>query len=205
LKALPLLTILALCLAITGCEQASQQENPQHTQKHTQMKQLTIILEHAITMMAQGAELKRLGQQQGDLMLVQSADLLRRAMSGTEMSEMHKAGGAHSPDMQYTHDLGAAAFDLLDLMMVLDKQPQGTSLLHHALSMAAEGSNLKSLADMAMSSELHQVMQQQGHSLQQASMHLPQTLTHKETYSQAVFKVIKLLTHHTPKGMPETH
>ncbi|MDQ6955316.1 MAG: hypothetical protein Q9M20_07715 [Mariprofundaceae bacterium] len=208
-----LFTPLILLLAITACNQTNQQAEDQTKGQHTQIgvtinptNQLGILIEHAIIIMTQGAELKLHPLKGGDLMLAQSADLLRRAMSGPEMSEMHKAGEGHSPAMQRTHDLGAAAFDLLDLMMSL-KEPSNIKnirLFHYALSMASEGSNLKSLAHLETNKQLAKVLQQQGHDMRQASINLTQALNHDGAYPQAVLKVIKLLTAHE-KNMPKEH
>ena len=159
------------------------------------MQHLTVLLEHGISMMAEGATLKQQGQAHGDEMLVQSADLLRRTMSGPEMTAMHQGGHGHSPAMQHTHNLGAAAFDLLDLMMSLpaEKFPTHALELHHGLTMAAQGASLKSLAYMGMEEDMDKAMQEHGEKMQQAAEDLSKKASPAGVYQQGVFKVIRLL------------
>jgi len=161
------------------------------------MQQLGMLLNQAIGMMGQGAVLKQDGKKAyADAMLAQSADLLRRAMSGPEMAAMHKGGQGQSVMMQHTHALGAAAFDLLDMMMSMPmgQASNGDEILHHALTMAAQGANMKSLAVMGMSKDIAVTMQDYGLKMQQASMHLSKEISISSDYQKAALKVIDLLT-----------
>jgi len=171
------------------------------------MQHLSMLLEHGISMMAQGADLKLQGQAHGDAMLKQSADMLRRAMSGPEMAAMHKGGAGQSPAMQHTHELGAAAFDLLEMMMNLqaDHAPKHAHVLHHALLMAAEGANLKAVAGMGMSPELDMFMQKHGEAMQHSSMVLSKDVDAAQAYQQAILKVIALLSKNTESTMQHMH
>jgi len=184
---------LGLCLGLFSCDKNSNMQDGEHGMP---MQHLTMLLEHGISMMAQGAELKLSGQEHGDEMLKQSADLLRRAMSGPEMAAMHKGGQGQLPMMQHAHNLGAAAFDLLDVMMSLkaDKAPKNASMLHHALNMAAQGASMKSLAGMAMSKDIDVAMQDHGLNMQRASLRLSEQIPADTTYQKAVLKVIHVLT-----------
>ncbi|MDQ6956948.1 MAG: hypothetical protein Q9M21_07110 [Mariprofundaceae bacterium] len=158
-------------------------------------------------MMAQGATLKLQGDKHGDVMLSQSADLLRRAMSGPEMAAMHKGGQGQSAMMHHTHDLGAAAFDLLDLMMSLQETPvqEDDYRLHYALNMAAQGASLKSLAIMGMAGDIDQAMQQHGQTMQEGAMHLIKETSADTAYKKAVLKVIHLLANETSESMQHSH
>lgn len=205
------LTLLFIaCLLSFGLISCNQDDNTHETQihgNHVSMQHLTMLLEHAISMMAQGASLKLQGQAHGDEMLAQSADLLRRAMSGPEMAAMHKGGQGESPAMQHTHDLGAAAFDLLEMMMELktNQAPKNASMLHHALNMAAQGASMKLLADMGMSKDIDVSMQDHGLQMQRTSMQLYQEISSDTPYSKAVLKIMHLLVSDAPKAMQHMH
>jgi len=207
MRFLSVILSLTLCFWLVSCEQNSNisQENKTSEDAHHSMpmQHLSMLLEHAISMMAQGAELKLSGQKHGDAMLAQSADLLRRAMSGPEMAAMHKSGQGESPMMQHTHDLGAAAFDLLDMMMSLDvnQAPKNANILHQALNMAAQGASMKSLAGMGMSKDIDISMQEHGLQMQQTSIFLSKGTPTNTAYQQAVLKVIHLLVSDEPKAM----
>jgi len=191
---------LSLCFWLVSCDKSVNNKSESHAGKSMHasmpMQHLSMLLEHAISMMAQGAELKVHGNVHGDAMLAQSADLLRRAMSGPEMAAMHKGGQGQSSAMQHTHDLGAAAFDLLDMMMSIhvDNAPKSSDVLHHALNMAAQGASMKSLAVMGMSKDIDVVMQDHGLKMQQASVYLSKEISINTDYQKAVLKVIDLLT-----------
>jgi len=205
MKILPLFLIFGLCLSITACDREGSGSNMKNMHASMPMQHLTMLLEHAISMMAQGAELKlqeqtnaqKNAQEHGDAMLAQSADLLRRAMSGPEMAAMHKGGQGESPMMHHTHDLGAAAFDLLDMMMSLQANRHASKdgvMLHHALNMAAQGASMKSLAAMGMSKDIDIAMRDYGLKMQEAAIRLSEQIPEDTAYQKAVLKVIHLLT-----------
>lgn len=202
---------ITLCFWLVSCEQNSNIPHEKHgvesSHASMQIKHLSMLLEHGISMMAQGAELKLQGNSHGDVMLSQSADMLRRAMSGSEMTAMHKGGQGQSPAMQHTHDLGAAAFDLLDMMMSLqmDKPPKNADILHHALNMAAQGASLKSLAIMGMSHDIDVFMQQHGMQMQQESLALSKTGTAPDVYQSTVLKVMDLLVSDASEPLQHMH
>lgn len=211
MRVLSVILSLTLCFWLVSCDKSETNQPESQTMKSQHasmpMQYLTVLLEHAISMMAQGAALKLDGQKHGDAMLAQSADFLRRAMSGPEMAAMHKGGQGESPMMQHTHDLGAAAFDLLDMMMSLDvnQVPKNTNILHHALNMAAQGASMKSLADMGMSKDIDASMQDHGLQMQQAAIDLSKGMLANTPYQQAVLKVIHLLVGDASKPMQQMH
>jgi len=204
MKISTLILSLGLLFGLISCDKNAEMKQERHAMP---MQHLSMLLEHGISMMAQGASLKLQGQAHGDEMLAQSADLLRRAMSGPEMAAMHQGGQGESPAMQHTHDLGAAAFDLLEMMMELkaDQVPKNASMLHHALNMAAQGAAMKSLAGMGMSKEVDVFMQDHGLQMQRTSMQLYQETPSDTAYSKAVLKVIHLLMSDASKSMPQMH
>jgi len=207
MRVLPVILSLTLCFWLVSCDKSENNQPKSRTMQSMPMQHLTVLLEHAISMMAQGAELKLSGQKHGDAMLAQSANLLRRAMSGPEMAAMHKGGQGESPMMQHTHDLGAAAFDLLDMMMSLqvNQAPKNANILHHALNMAAQGASMKSLAGMGMSKDIDVSMQDYGLQMQQAAIDLSKGTSVNTPYQQAVLKVIHLLVGDAPKSMQHMH
>lgn len=207
MRFLAVILSLVLCFCLVSCEKSENNQSESQTMQSMSMQHLSILLEHGISMMAQGASLKLQGQAHGDEMLAQSADLLRRAMSGPEMAAMHQGGQGESPAMQHTHDLGAAAFDLLEMMMELkaDRVPKNASMLHHALNMAAQGAAMKSLAEMGISKDIDASMQDHGLQMQQTSMQLYQEISSDTIYSKSVLKVIHLLVSDAPKAMPHMH
>jgi len=207
MRVLPVILSLTLCFWLVSCDKSENNQPESQTMQSMPMQHLTVLLEHAISMMAQGAELKLSGQKHGDAMLAQSADLLRRAMSGPEMAAMHKGGQGESPMMQHTHALGAAAFDLLDMMMSLQagNASKESEMLHHALNMAAQGASMKSLAGMGMSKDIDVAMQDHGLKMQQASMNLSKEMSTSSDYQKAVLKVIHLLVDASPAKMSHTH
>jgi len=207
MRVLPVILSLTLCFWLVSCDKNENNKSESQSMQSMPMQHLTVLLEHAISMMAQGAELKLSGQKHGDAMLAQSADLLRRAMSGPEMAAMHKGGQGQSSAMQHTHDLGAAAFDLLDMMMSIhvDNAPKSSDVLYHALNMAAQGASMRSLAGMGMSKDIDISMQEHGLQMQQASMLLSKGTPTNTAYQQAVLKVIHLLVSNESKAMQHMH
>jgi len=212
MKILSFILSLGMCFWLVSCDQNSnmshEQEGAEHAHSSMPMQHLMMLLEHGVSMMAQGAELKLQGNMvHGDAMLKQSADLLRRAMSGPEMAAMHKGGHGQSAAMQHTHDLGAAAFDLLDMMMSMQvgNAPKDSEMLHHALNMAAQGASMKSLAVMGMSKDIDVAMQDHGLKMQQASVRLSKEISTSTDYQKAVLKVMYLLIDASPAKMSHTH
>jgi len=89
-----------------GHQTAAHQAGQPSIEIKQQMQRLQLLIVQAISLAALP----------GEASFRQAADLLRRAMSGPEMSAMHHGRSGMMPDavMKLTHDLGDAAFDLLD-------------------------------------------------------------------------------------------
>ncbi len=171
-------TIILLCLlTLAGCDSsqkpAQQADAINHVGQmkhdHTQgkrMQPLQMLLGQALVMAAYGANMKLDGNDQGQGLLVDATGLLRRAMSGPEMTMMHKGGGDMSASMHQIHDLGDTAFDLLGLMMGLSANDSNAVQLRKAnelLAMAASGHNMLLQAESA--GELGPVMQKHAREL----------------------------------------
>jgi len=101
------LLLVVVCMLLTACD--SQQQKADGAQPGKQeMQRLQLLIVQAVA----------LASLPGETVSRQAADLLRRAMSGPEMNAMHHGDGndAALPGsmMQQTHNLGDAAFDLLE-------------------------------------------------------------------------------------------
>jgi len=205
MKFLSFILSLSLCFWLVSCDKNS---HTQHSADAMPMQQLGILLDQAIGIMGQGAVLKQEGKKaSADAMLAQSAGLLRRAMSGPEMAAMHKGGQGESAMMQHTHALGAAAFDLLDLMMSSSAQniSQDDETLHHALTMAAQGASMK-VSAASMNQDIGGVMQAHALQMQTSAIKLShQAVAVPSAYQKAVLKVIGLLTEHGESNMKGMH
>jgi len=204
-----LLSIVAVCLlsfTLNGCD--SHESSHALPSTHAmQIQHLTLLVEHAINIAAQGADLKQLGDTHADALFKQSADLLRRAMSGPEMSAMHKGGSGASPAMQHLHDLGAAAFDMLDMMMSTPSKqfPTHARQLHLALSMATEAASLNTVADMRMALDIDASMQKHSTAMHASAVQVLQKNIANANYEQAISKVVQLLSNHSPQTMSHQH
>ncbi|MDX8397345.1 MAG: hypothetical protein R8K49_03395 [Mariprofundaceae bacterium] len=200
------LTILWAGLALTACEPECEQHtshNPSHNS--VQIKQLNMLTQHAISMMAAGAQLKLSGSQYGDVLLTQSANLLRRSMSGPEMSAMHHDKGKASTAMQYSHNLGAAAFDLLELMMDLSPAQDSAHnrTLHQALSLAAQAVSLSSLVNI--STDINTSMQQHGTIMLSTAKQLAAASRQVTDYQKSILQLLNLLQRPTSQVKSHTH
>jgi len=212
MKFLSFILVVLMGFGLVSCEKSenmSGEHKAMQGASHAMpMQQLAMLLDQAVGMMGQGAVLKQEGEQAvADVMLAQSADLLRRAMSGPEMAAMHKGGQGQSAMMQHTHALGAAAFDLLDLMMSspAEKFSQQDKLLHHALTMAAQGASMRLSARMGMNNHIAGVMKSQANKMQTSATTLSQTVITPTAYEQAVIKVIDVLVENSKSTMKAMH
>jgi hypothetical protein len=98
--------------------------------------------------------------QHGHAMVGQGKGVIRRVLSGPEMTGMMTGAHAEAPLMKYTHNLGENMLEyaeLLEGMGVGEKMTPETMTMHHmhmminhALKMAAEGSTLVMLGQMGM-------------------------------------------------------
>ncbi|MDQ6973111.1 MAG: hypothetical protein Q9M30_10720 [Mariprofundaceae bacterium] len=120
----------------------------------------------------------------------QSANLLRRAMSGPEMNAMHHGGGGMNPGMQHTHDLGDAVFELL----ALDAATQEDTKWRSRLALAASASALV-LDDHVSGSRTGQFEAEQGRALWQqlAEKQLQTPLPTRTAYARAAATLIEAL------------
>jgi len=144
---------VACLLALTACDNGGKSASHSSAMQHgDQMQALQLLVNQALLTAAHGANLKLAGNRQGQALLTEASDLLRRAMSGPEMAMMHKGGQNMSAGMKRTHAMGDAAFDLVGLMMALSPGSVDASLLRQAnesLAMAASAAIIKAQAESA--------------------------------------------------------
>lgn len=99
-----------------------------------EMHHMHLLINHAVNMAAEGANLVMLGQmgmakgidkdsvEHGKMMLSDAGKLLNEVMKGKAMTEMHEKGVKMNNEMMaYTHKLGAAANTLIDLLSNMPK------------------------------------------------------------------------------------
>jgi len=94
----------------------------------------------------------------GRQMIQSGKEVIEHVMSGPQMKELHKTGHADDRLMQYTHELGEAVIkvtSMLEKMSAEGAMDSETMTMHHmhlminhALSMAAQGSNMAILGQM---------------------------------------------------------
>jgi hypothetical protein len=140
------------------------------------MHHFHIMMNHGITMVAEGSNLVMLAGMKmtapidkptlkhGQMMLAQGKMVIRRSLSGPEMEAMMKGKHADSPLMQYTHEIGEAMLNVIQILEKMDvghmSDPNMMTMHHmhislnHALHMASEGSNLVMLGQMGMAGDV---------------------------------------------------
>ncbi|GMR00315.1 MAG: hypothetical protein BMS9Abin18_1157 [Zetaproteobacteria bacterium] len=175
-------------LFLSGC---GQHDDALHA---TQMQRLQLMMVHAADMAVQGSDqiiAEHTGQ--GRNLLSQSADVLRRAMSGSEMNAMHQGGAGLSPIMRKTHNLGDAMFNLLELMMKSStEQARARCRLNQSLAMAAEGTELVLSGHLSTEDDLGKFMIEQGRQLQASANGVLTTHPLDNTsYAKAIEQVVE--------------
>lgn len=141
-----------------------------------ELHHLHIVLNHGISMAAEGSNLVLLAGMQatpsldrptlrhGQLMIANGRDLIRRSLDGPEMAALAEGGSAASPLLRYTRELGEAMLAYLKHLQRLDLRSMSSRptmtlqrvnvIVNHALQMASEGANLAMLARMGMAGEV---------------------------------------------------
>lgn len=133
----------------------------------------------------------------GQSMFDNGKDLIQRAMSGSEMQTLHEGekGKQFEKVMTYTHTLGQAMLDLVNLLENMrtakPTNPEDVLALHHmhmalnhALDMAEKGSNLIMVGQIHMASTIDPVSIKHGHAMIEGAKNLWGTLTTGEPMKQ---------------------
>ncbi len=165
--------IFALSFVIFGSAGAEEMKHMHHGKSADMgMHHMHIMMTHGLEMVTEGSNMVMLADMKmapsldqltlahGRHMIATGKELIEHTMSGPEMKGMHKAGHADDPLMKYTHELGAAMMEYVN--MVKDMGMEGDMsgdmmtmhhmhiLINHALDMAAEGANMAMLGQMGM-------------------------------------------------------
>lgn len=202
----PLFFCLLLPGLLTACEldRQLQQEAIQQREQisyTTQMHHLHMLINHALQMAAQGADMQLLGKEQGQKLLAKSTELLTRAMSGMEMSKLHRQGWTGSSLMFMTHELSDTAEEMILLMHQLSADVADRNsiyMLNHAIEVAAMGSSLIMLGQQGMAGDIDLVMVNHGQSMLGEASGLLRDVEPVDAYSQTAVKIVQMLI-----GIPE--
>ena len=153
-------------------ESAAEKSEYQSPSADMEMHYMHIMMSHGLEMAAEGSSLAMLADmkmapsldqltlEHGRHMIANGKELIEHTMSGNEMKNMHMAGHSDDPLMKYTHELGNAMMEyvnLVDVMLMKGEMADDMMTMHHmhilinhAVDMAAEGSNLEMLGRMSM-------------------------------------------------------
>ena len=138
-----------------------------------ELSHMNMLLNNGLWMVTEGFDMVMLSamkmapsvdpmtSEHGRQMIRTGKEVIEHFMSGTQMEELHKTGHVNDPLMKYTHELGEAMMkvtDMLEKMSAEGAMDSETMTMHHmdliinhALSMAAQGSNMVILGQMSMS------------------------------------------------------
>ena len=164
-----------LSLLMFGLANAEEMKHKHGKSAEMEMHHMHEMMNHGLEMAAEGSTLMMLAgmkmapsldpmtMEHGRRMLADGKELIEKMMSGHAMKEMHMAGHANDPLMEYTHKLGNAmrkVVDMLENMSMEDISGDMMTMHHmhilinHALEMAAEGANMTMLGQMGMAKEI---------------------------------------------------
>jgi hypothetical protein len=169
--------MFALSFVIFGSASAEEMKHMHHGRSaNMEMHHMHIMMDHGLEMVTEGSNLVMLADMKmapsldqmtldhGRHMIADGKDLIEHMMSGHEMKSMHKAGHGDNPLMKYTHELGAAMREYVDIVADMGMKDDMSGdmmtmhhmhmLINHAVNMAAEGSSLVMLGQMGMAKDL---------------------------------------------------
>ena len=192
---------LFLCLSLlllSACEfdRHEMHDARQNLSYTTKLHHLHMLINHALQMAAQGADMNLQGIEHGPAMLVKASELLGRAMTGPEMARMHKFGSSNKPLMKMTHELAERASRLIEAMRkISSKTPdQGAiRMLNHTVEVAATGNSLIMLGQQGMAGDVDAVMVNHGQMMLGEASGLLHDISGAEEYRQLVSAVVEML------------
>ncbi len=140
------------------------------------MHHLHALMNHGLTMVTEGSstvmisymkmapKIDAIAHEHGHYMMNMGKAVINRSLNGPEMMGMMKGASAKTGHMNHTHELGEAMLVVVDLLekmaktgsvpgSMMDMHHQHL-LINHAMSMAAEGSNMIMLGKMGMAGEV---------------------------------------------------
>ena len=169
------LVVLMLALSFGYCRHvyADEMKHAHGDRTAMELSHMNTIMNHGLWMVTEGFDMVMLTAlkmapsvdqtiaEHGRQMIQSGKEVIEHVMSGPQMKELHKTGHAEDLLMQYTHELGEAVIkvtSMLEKMSAEGAMDSETMTMHHmhliinhALSMAAQGSNMAILGQMSMS------------------------------------------------------
>ncbi|MDX8404690.1 MAG: hypothetical protein R8K50_00895 [Mariprofundus sp.] len=125
-------------LMLAACDKGVEHAAMPGMQQDDPMQHMQVVISDGLLLAVYGVNMKLDGHaDRGQELLSVAADMVRQAMSGPEMSMMHKGGHEHSPMMEQTHAWGDAAFDLIEQMMALAVDADDVKLVRQLNAMLA--------------------------------------------------------------------
>lgn len=206
MKSLPRVLFFLLLSWLAACDFDRQLQQESLNQRArisytAQMHHLHMLINHALQMAAQGADMQLLDKQQGKKLLAKSTELLTRAMSGMEMAKLHQQGWAGSSLMFMTHELADAAEEMILLMHQLSGEitdKDTVRMLNHAIEVASMGSSLIMLGQQGMAGDIDLVMVNHGQSMLGEASGILRGIKPVDDYSRTAIRIVQMLI-----GIPE--
>jgi hypothetical protein len=165
------------------------------------------MMDHGLKMVAQGSTMEMLSEmhmdpkvkhdidkitlQHGRDMFNEGKDMIQKSMQGQAMQKLHEQGGQTGETMKYTHDLGTAMLNVVNILesMNLNAPNEQAMNLHHihialnhALVMAANGANLVMLGQMGMASNVDDVSIRHGQKMLSDARDIVKKVTQSDSY-----------------------
>jgi len=192
------LIICFVLLALSACEfdRHEMHDARQNLSYSTKLHHLHMLINHALQMAAQGADMNLQGIEHGPTMLVKSSELLQRAMTGPEMARMHKFGSSSRPLMKITHELAERAAKLIEAMKAISTKTEDKDairMLNHTIEVAATGNSLIMLGQQGMAGDVDAVMVNHGQMMLGEASGLLHDITGAEQYRVLVSGVVEML------------
>ncbi len=192
---------LLSCLSMLGLSACDLDRHEQHEARHNfsyalKMHHIHMLINHALQMSAQGADMNLQGVYLGSALLTKSSELLKRAMSGPEMAHLHKLGNANKPLMEMTHALADKTTLLIEQMRNLSSNSENKAsirMLNHAVEAAATGSSMIMLGQQGMAGNIDAVMVNHGQSMLGEASGLLQDISGAPEYKELVNQVVHML------------
>ncbi|MDD4932704.1 MAG: hypothetical protein PHO89_04470 [Methylacidiphilaceae bacterium] len=124
------MTLLLASIALLGIGTGV---GPLHAEEHhgaaMQLHHMHLVINHAVTMAAEGSNLVMLGEmnmapgtdeeavEHGKAQIREAKQLVKKVLASKAMTELHEKGAGESSEMAYTHKLAEAATAYIDQLI----------------------------------------------------------------------------------------
>lgn len=165
--------MFALSLGFCRHVYADEMKHVNGDRTSMELRHMNTMMSHGLWMVTEGFDMVMLAamkmapsvdpatSEHGRQMIRSGKEVIEHFMSGPQMKGLHKTRHADDPLMKYTHELGEA---MMKLTIMLEKMSAEGAMdsetmtmrhmhltINHALSMAAQGSNMAIFGQMSMS------------------------------------------------------